>query len=334
MASTSTFDWQSPPPSLALDTALTDAEIDLASFSAGTVPAIAISQCEQIPRVISPSSPVPSFWSGTTRASSPERLSNMATPIPPALPLQPTSKPYSPSTAPDSTQFWEFMGQQDSPSHLKPDASEESRRSSVSSSSFDSDEAGGEDNSDIDVLPLAPVPHLPRQGIFAPATDVPSRGSSISRASFTDRNRAITTTPLPSRFEAETLTTEFIQHIETLGHSPYTMNPALFAKFCETVYPDPNSRSSSVDTSVSVPMARFHVFMAMAIGMKVRIRNSTEATNTLLDRCYELAMQQATSVTFWQELGGIEAVQLLGIMAAVKKDASFEPRPLQPSFSW
>lgn len=143
----------------------------------------------------------------------------------------------------------------------------------------------------------------------------------------------MTVTPFPSRFEAETLTSEFVQHLESLEHKAYAIAPGLFSRFCEAVYPDPKKRGMSVDISVSTPMARFHVFMAMAIGMKVRIKDTPESTNSLLDTCYELAMQQASSTTFWQENGGIEAAQLLSIFASIRKEP-FAPKPLQPSFSW
>jgi hypothetical protein len=131
------------------------------------------------------------------------------------------------------------------------------------------------------------------------------------------------------------LTAEFVEYLESLGDSkPYTLSPAIFARFCETVYPDPHNGPTSVDTSFSVAMARFHVFLAMAIGMKVRIKDSAEVTNALLDRCYELAMQQASTSVFWQEPGGIEASQLLSILGSLRKETTPEPRPLQASFSW
>jgi hypothetical protein len=81
-------------------------------------------------------------------------------------------------------------------------------------------------------------------------------------------------------------------------------------------------------------MARFHVFLAMAIGMKVRIKDSPAPTNSLLDRCYELAMQQTSNSVFWQEEGGVGAAQLLSIFAGIRKEGGGEPRRLQPSFSW
>jgi hypothetical protein len=216
---------------------------------------------------------------------------------------------------------------------LKPDAAM-SRKTSASSQSAESDDDDDDGESDVDMMPLAPAPHLPRQGIFAGSTESPPPG--MSRSSFTDRSRAMTTTPFPSRFEAETLTSEFVQHIESLGYKAYAVNPAIFGKFCEIVYPDPANRSTPgpTDVSTSVQMARFHVFMAMAIGMKVRIKESPEPTNSLLDTCYELAMQQPTSVAFWQEKGGFEAAQLLCVFASIRKEVAFEPRTLHQSFSW
>jgi hypothetical protein len=184
-----------------------------------------------------------------------------------------------------------------------------------------------------DLLPLAPVPRLPRQGIFAAShAESPTPGSS--RSSFTDRSRALATTPLPSRFEAETLTTEFVQYLESLQYPAYNISPQLFARLCENVYPKPQRATSSTEMSVSIPMARFHVFLAMAIAMKLRIRESPETTNALLDTCYELSMQQTSASTFWQENGGVEAAQLLSIFASIRKARSNEPRPLQQSFSW
>jgi hypothetical protein len=81
-------------------------------------------------------------------------------------------------------------------------------------------------------------------------------------------------------------------------------------------------------------MARFHVFLAMAIGMKMRIRDSPESTNSLLDTCYDLAMQQASSAPFWQESGGVEATQLMNIFASIRKEPQFAPKSIQPSMSW
>ncbi|KAH7116243.1 hypothetical protein B0J11DRAFT_571954 [Dendryphion nanum] len=338
MSGSSSFDWQSPPPQLSLDTAFPapftpGQDMDLGSFSAGSIaslPSIAITECEHNPNISSPISPVPSFWSGTTRASSPELQPTSAPQYPPSLPMSARSQTFSPPAGLHGGESWEFLGQQDD-GQLKPHAAHSqtfSRRTSVSSASLDSDEASE------DLQPLAPIPRLPRQGIFSPRTESPI-SSGTPTASFTDRSRAMDAIPLPSRFEAETLTTEFVHFIDSIsGPKPYSLSPAVFAKLCEAVYPEPGSRSSSVDNTLSQKVVRFHVFMAMAIGMKVRIRDSPEPSNALLDRCYELAMQQTSSAVFWQEQGSVEAAQLMSIFASIRKEVAVEPKPLQHAFSW
>lgn len=331
--SCSNFDWQSPPP-LTLDTNFStpyspDNDLDLASFSAGSMPSIAITECEPTPFCASPSSPVPSFPSdSSTRPSSPDQLPT-STPKPNLAPPS-RAGTFSPPMAPHNAPSWEFMA---SSSQLRPDPQRPnlSRRTSASSLSHESEDDG---ESDVDMLPLAPVPHLPRPGLFSAHAESPPPG--MSRSSFTDRSRAMTTTPFPSRFEAETLTAEFVQHLESLEYKAYAVSPSVFAKFCESVYPDPAQKPAPApaDAVTSVQMARFHVFMAMAIGMKVRIRDNPEPTNSLLDTCYELAMQQTSSVTFWAEKGGVEAAQLLSLFASIRKEAHFEPRPLHSSPTW
>lgn len=349
MASTPTsFDWGQSPPHLTLDTTFSGftaepAQMDMATFSAGStgsrLPSIAITECELVPNATVVSSPVPSFWSGTTRASSPDVPPTSAPSFPPmGYRPSPSHKSYTPSPGPPPAPEWAFMAQR--PTKLKPEAPPSgslSRATSISSTSMESESHGGTED-ETDVLPLAPAPHLPRRGLFAAHTESPPPGSS-SRSSFTDRSRALTTTPFPSRFEAETLTAEFIAHLERAAdHAKlYAVSPGLFSRFCESVYPDPKKRggnAATVDIPVSTPMARFHVFMAMAIGMKMRIKDSPEQTNSLLDTCYDLAMQQAAAAPFWQESGGVEAAQLLGLFASIRKEPTFAPKPLTPSMSW
>lgn len=340
MSSTPTsFDWgQSPPPHLTLDTSFSaftaePAQMDIATFSAGSasgrLPSIAITECELVPNAGVVSSPAPSFWSGTTRASSPERQPTSAPSYPP-MGYRPSHKSYTPSPGPPPATEWDFMAQR---TKLKPEAPQSgsmSRATSISSNSMESEEHGTEDEDDV--LPLAPAPRLPRPGLFAAHTESPPPGSV--RSSYTDRSRALTTTPFPSRFEAETLTSEFVQYLESADQKLYSITPGLFSRFCETVYPDPKKRGVTLDIPVSTQMARFHVFLAMAIGMKMRIKDSTESTNSLLDTCYDLAMQQASSAPFWQESGGVEATQLMNIFASIRKEPQFAPKPLQPSMSW
>ncbi|ORY19051.1 hypothetical protein BCR34DRAFT_260920 [Clohesyomyces aquaticus] len=334
MGATPAFDWQSPPQ-LTLETNFPtpfnpDTDLDMASFSASSIPSIAITECEPTPNNTSPSSPSPSFWDGTTRASSPEVLPKSAPPTTRGLAPPTSGKAFSPPVSPHVAPSWEFMAQ-NGVGYLKPDISHQrraSQSSSLSSLSLENDESAILPFPDFDSQ--AEKPRLPRQGIFAPGVDSPTAMSS--RPNFTDRSRAITSAPFPSRFEAETLTGVFLNHVMAFEAKPYTITPAIFHQFFDAVYPNPH-RGPALGASPSVSMARFHVFLAMAIGMKIRIRGTTES-NSLLERCYELAMQQTASAKFWQESGAIEAAQLLSVFASLSRESHFEPKPLQQSWSW
>ncbi|KAF2627203.1 hypothetical protein BU25DRAFT_393921 [Macroventuria anomochaeta] len=332
------FNWQDTPPPINLDTTFATSfdtsGMNLGGFAQRGMPTIAINQCEHVPNVASPSSPVPSFWSGTTRASSPDMPPTSIPPqfasIPPhLLGSKPSSSPLEPHTAPS----WEFMA------HMQPGqktagttkSRSHSRNTSSSSASLASDDQvmSPIPEVDDDLLSFAAsAPRLPRQGVFAP-----SPAPALTGSNYSDRSRAFSTIPLPSLFEADTLTTEFMQHVEAHSPQAYGMTASSFAQLCEMVYPNTQKASPSMPVA-SMSMARFHVFLAMAIGMKLRIKDSPESTNALLDTCYDLAMQQTSASTFWQEDGGVEAVQLLAIFAGIRKTPNHDPTPLQHSFTW
>jgi hypothetical protein len=336
-AASTSFDWQSTPPPVDVEAGYpAPADIEIPGFPRTSMPSIAISQCEPAPAMASPCSPVPSFWSGTTRASSPDMPPTSAPSQYASMPQQMLEyENFSPPIEPHTAPSWEFMAQPNSSHPLKPTRSRiHSRNTSNSSISFDSEDQAMSPIPEVenDLLPLAPAPRLPRLGIFA-ATNAGSPAPASSRSSYTDRSRAISTTPMPSRFEAETLTTEFFQYTKSLPAQAYCLSPSVFGHFCEMVYPNAQG-TSPVALAGSIAMARFHVFLAMATSMKLRIRDSPENTNTLLDTCYDLAMQQASLSTFWQEDGAIEAAQLLSIFASIRKTQMADLRPLQQSFSW
>ncbi|KAJ4990502.1 hypothetical protein SVAN01_03949 [Stagonosporopsis vannaccii] len=335
-AASADFNWQDTgPPSVNLDTTFANSfetsVMNISGFAQSNMPTIAINQCEHVPN--SPiESPVSSLWSGTTRASSPDMPPTSVPPqfasIPPyILGSKASTSPLEPHTAPS----WEFMAQMQSRQKAAGQSRSHSRNTSNSSASLASDDQAMSPIPEVDddLLPFAATaPRLPRQGVFAP-----SPAPASTRSSYTDRSRAVSTVPLPSRFEAETLTTEFMQHIEALSSQAYGMPASSFAQLCEMVYPNPQKASPSI-LMASMSMARFHVFLAMAIGMKLRIKDSPESTNALLDTCYDLAMQQTSASTFWQEEGGVEAAQLLAIFAGIRKTPHLDPIPLQHSFSW
>lgn len=336
-AATADFSWQdTPPPPVNLDTSFTNSfdtgGINPSGFAQSGMPTIQINQCEHVSSVASPSSPL-SFWSGTTRASSPDMPPTSIPPqyasIPPhLLGSKPSLSPLEPHTAPS----WEFMTQMQSGQKITGTTRSRSHscNTSISSASLASDDQAMSPIPEVDddLLLFASAPHLPRQGVFAP-----SPAPMSTRSSYTDRSRAVSTTPLPSRFEAKTLTTEFMQHVEAHAPQAYGMTAASFAHLCEMVYPNPQKVLSSTPVA-SISMARFHVFLAMATAMKLRIKDSPESTNALLDTCYDLAMQQTTTSTFWQEHGGVEAARLLVIFAGLRKLPNVDPTPLQHSFTW
>ncbi|KAF2177606.1 hypothetical protein K469DRAFT_719700 [Zopfia rhizophila CBS 207.26] len=340
MAGPANFGWQSQPQ-LTLDTNFSppysaDNDLDFASFSAENIPSIAITECNSTPADVSPSSPVPSFWSGTTRASSPEMHPTSAPQFTSNIAPPTTTKTFSPPMVPHAAPSWEFLTQ-DTSNLLKPHVSHSrsaSRRSSVSDFSLDTDMNAAslfpEFESQTNVPSVTSAPHLPRQGIFAPQADNPSGGKP--NASFTNTSRAILSMPFPTKFEAETIISTFLSHVSTLEPMPYAITPSLFRQFFDIVYPDP-ARGASLNTPVSVRMVRFHIFLAMAIGIKIRAQGEAEE-NSLLKRCYELAMQQTSSAAFWQETGGVEAAQLLSVFASLGRESNFEPKSLQQSWSW
>lgn len=336
-AATADFNWQDTgPPSVNLDTTFANSYetggMNMSGFTQSSMPTIAINQCEHVPQASPSVSDVPSIWSGTTRASSPEMPPTSVPPqfasIPPhLLGSKSSTSPLEPHIAPS----WEFMAQMQSGQKAAGHSRSHSRNTSNSSASLASDDQAMSPIPEVDddLLPFAAsAPRLPRQGVFAP-----SPAPASTRSSYTDRSRAVSTTPLPSRFEAETLTTEFMQHVEAHSPQAYGMPASSFAQLCEMVYPNAQKASPSI-LMASISMARFHVFLAMATGMKLRIKDSPESTNALLDTCYDLAMQQITASTFWQEEGGVEAAQLLAIFASIRKTPSLVPTPLQHSFSW
>lgn len=321
-----------PPinPNTVLSTSFDPSGLDMDGFVQSSTRMIAINQCEHVLNMVLPSSPVPSFWSGTTPASSPDMPPTSVAPQHASTPQhllrsKPVSSPLEPHTAP----FWESMMQYSQKNAGTTGSSSHSRHTSITSVSLASDGQVISPIPEVDnLLSFAAVPRLPRQGVFAL-----SPTASSTQSNLTDPRHAVSTTPLPSRFEFETLTAEFMQHVECVSPQAYGVSPNLFAQLCEMVYPTHQKDLSSIPLA-SMSMARFHVFLAMATGMKLRIKDSPEHTNTLLDTCYDLAMQQTFISTFWQEDGGVEAGQLLALFAGIRKTSSLDPTPLQHSFTW
>ncbi len=332
-------DWHNPQPRLNLGLAVVPSfatdDSEMRNFTkSDSLPPISMDGYESSPGLALLSSPPGSVWSNTSRASSLPLSSVPSNPTPTSRESLRTNS-ISVLVDPHTASSWGYP-ENTNISQLKSEVAGDlghSRKRSASSISIGSDgrSVAPSPEAEADLVWTDTAPSLPRQGLFAPKyTEAAAAGSS--RSSFSERSRALTSTPLPSRFEAQTLTAEFIQYIHNVLPPAYSILPHLFSRFCQMVYPSPTRTVS--DAPVSMPMARFHVFLAMAIAMKLRIRNSSEDTNALLNTCYQLAMQQSGMATFWQEDAGQEAAQLLVVFASIRKTSISHSASRHHSFSW
>ncbi|KAL3441633.1 hypothetical protein BJX65DRAFT_244684 [Aspergillus insuetus] len=126
-------------------------------------------------------------------------------------------------------------------------------------------------------------------------------------------NAAITPPWTPTRFEAETLLDKYFER--TQGHPIPVPRSKLF-EFLDLIdLPRlPSARGGSRDLPCSVSMARFHVYMAMAIGLRMETEGRA-TTIHLLHNCYRMALEEARAPTFWTQAYGIEAAMLVMIFA-------------------
>lgn len=122
----------------------------------------------------------------------------------------------------------------------------------------------------------------------------------------------------PSRFEAETLADIFFKGVGSYG---CPIDRLSFEACMDQVYGDAWSGFQYQANRYSMNMTRFHVFIVMAIGMRMKTNGRTSEV-ALLERCYQLAMQQTSSPTFWGEAGGIEAALLLSVFSRVSTATS------------
>ncbi|KAL2841862.1 hypothetical protein BJY01DRAFT_236224 [Aspergillus pseudoustus] len=115
-----------------------------------------------------------------------------------------------------------------------------------------------------------------------------------------------------TRFESETLLDKYFDR--TQGYSIPVDRSKLF-EFLDLI-DLPQLPSSGHDLPCSVSMARFHVYMAMAIGL--RMETAERATTIhLLHTCYRMALDEARAPTFWTQPFGVEAAMLVMIFAQV-----------------
>ncbi|OJD31011.1 transcription factor [Diplodia corticola] len=340
--------FNSPQPSLSWDfSPSTHSAAASPAIQQPDIPTIEISECggPASPTLLSPA---PSLLSANSRCSTPDPytittpiiLGCSAAQLAPPLLASPVSPPVSAYGSSQRSQ-WDFSplfhgdASNDGACYLSPppadrggDPSSLSRRSSISSLGLDHDFYNAvalHPFSPFEEDPL-PLPPSPSPNAFGER----SRPNASSRPPTTTQPQPQTQTQTPTKFEAETLSDIFFDGIDP---SRWPVEPAVHHACLDRVYDDDHHHNFP-ELSYSLRMARFLVFMTLAVGMRLRQRQagargtggrggfarvsektSTEG-NALLGSCYGLAMRQAECAEFWCEVGAGEAAALLALFAA------------------
>lgn len=316
------------PPSLHVDTSF---HLPQRSFSfdfAGTadsagaesstqreIPTIEISDCGgPSPTMLSPA---PSLLSANSRCSTPEPYSITTPVMGPSLALPMLGSAVSPPVSACQRPPWEQLSHGDGnegylspPDHSKTSVS---RRSSISSLGLDNDF----NSISLQFSPFEDQP--PSPGYFPESFRPQSRGFQNSLTPHATTPTGVQSPKMPTKFEAETLSDIFFDKVQQsqrpVDHGFYqTCLDLVYDLSGEDMRTQDPSLAEILITPYSLRMARFYVFMTMAIGMRLRTGGRL-TDNALLDNCYHLAMQQAESPSFWGEEGGVEAALLLTLFA-------------------
>ncbi|KAL2869107.1 Zn(II)2Cys6 transcription factor domain-containing protein [Aspergillus lucknowensis] len=118
----------------------------------------------------------------------------------------------------------------------------------------------------------------------------------------------------PTRFEAETLLDKFFDRTRGLR---IPLDRSKLFEFLDIINP-PQTPSGGCEPSCPVSMARFHVFMAMAIGLRMETESRATMIH-MLHNCYRLALEEARAPFFWTQPFGLEAAMLIMIFAQVSR---------------
>jgi hypothetical protein len=125
-------------------------------------------------------------------------------------------------------------------------------------------------------------------------------------------SKAPNITTSPTRFEAETLLNIFFDKV---GGAKYTVSREMFQLFLDVIY-----CSLPVSYDWKVPyidiISKFHVYMAMAIGLRTKTEGHPTESQ-LLEICYRLALEAAKAPDFWSLPLSAEAAMLFMLFAQV-----------------
>ncbi|KAL4907052.1 hypothetical protein BDW74DRAFT_131371 [Aspergillus multicolor] len=120
----------------------------------------------------------------------------------------------------------------------------------------------------------------------------------------------------PGRFEAEMLLDKFFDrfHGSKQPLAPYPFNRSKLFEFLDIV----DSPQLALHGSCSVSMARFHVYMAMAVGLRMEA-DGRSTTIQMVQNCYRLAMDETRSPSFWKQRFSLEAAILVMLFSQVSQ---------------
>ncbi|RDW58549.1 Zn(II)2Cys6 transcription factor domain-containing protein [Aspergillus mulundensis] len=126
----------------------------------------------------------------------------------------------------------------------------------------------------------------------------------------------------PGRFEAEMLLDKFFDRVHRSKQplAPYPLNRSKLFEFLDIV----DSPQLALHGPCSVSMARFHVYMAMAVGLRVEA-DGRSTTMQMLQSCYRLAMDETRSPSFWKQRFSLEAAILVMLFSQVQLDRENSP---------
>jgi hypothetical protein len=123
----------------------------------------------------------------------------------------------------------------------------------------------------------------------------------------------------PSRFEAEMLLDKFFDRVQSSRQTlaPYPLNRGQLFEFLDIVY---SLHLAHLGGACSVSMARFHVYMAMAVGLRMEAEGRS-TTMHMLQTCYRLAMEETHSPSFWKQAYSLEAGILVMLFSQVSSQS-------------
>lgn len=122
----------------------------------------------------------------------------------------------------------------------------------------------------------------------------------------------------PTRFEAETLIDKFFLQMQMAAYplAHYPLDRSKLHEFLNIIHQQVPPLDAVHDWSCSESMARFHVYMAMAVSLRME-KDGRSSTLNLLQKCYLLALRETQEPSFWKQAFAQEAAVLFLLFAQV-----------------